>query len=101
VVAMSKLKKWYVIGKKEFPTPCFYGEDYLLHDVDTVHWQPSKSNFGSFNGNYTAFPELVDAEHAINALGKHGIPSFNTRNQAKFWATKLSHSTWKYLKIES
>ncbi|MCH2058021.1 MAG: hypothetical protein MK214_15690 [Thalassotalea sp.] len=96
---MAKLKKWYVIGKREFPTQLFYGDDYQLHDVNTVKWKPSDTSFGSYNGNYTPFPEIENAEQAVNALSSFGIPSFDTRDLAKCWAKKLRHGTWKYLKI--
>jgi len=96
---MLKLKKWYVIGKKEFPNPLFYGEDYLLHDVKSIQWQPSETSFVSYKNNITPFPQLVDAGQAINALNQFNIPSFDTRDLAKKWAKSLPHGTWKYLKV--
>lgn len=96
---MAKLKKWYVIGKKEFPRPLFYDEGYQLKDVHTVQWISSKTHFGSYKGKYTPFPELENARQAIDVLDSFGIPSFDTRELAKCWAKALPHGTWKYLKI--
>lgn len=80
---MLKLKKWYVIGKKDFPTPLFYGEDYLLHDVKSIQWQSSEISLVSYKNKVTPFPELVDVEQAVNALTQFNIPSFDTRDLAK------------------
>lgn len=96
---MLKLKKWYVIGKKEFPNPCFYGSDYKLHDVGAVNWTESKHSFTHYKGVVQALPEIADANMAIEVLTAYGIAGFDTRDSAKVWAKKLPVGTWKYLKI--
>ena len=68
VVAMLKLKKWYLIGKKEFPTPCFYGNDLILHDVSTVNWIESEHSFTHYKGMIQGLPEITDEIQAIEAL---------------------------------
>jgi hypothetical protein len=98
---MLKLKKWYVIGKKEFPNPCFYGSDYKLHDVTRVGWKRSEHNFTHYKGVVQALPEINDAVQAMEALTIYGITGFNTRDSAKVWAKKLPVGTWKYLKVVS
>lgn len=101
VVAMLKLKKWYVIGKKEFPTPSFYGNDLKLHDVSTVDWKESEQSFTQYKGMVQGLPEITDEIQAIEALAAYGITGFDTRDSAKVWAKQLPVGTWKYLKVVS
>jgi hypothetical protein len=101
VVAMLKLKKWYVIGKKEFPTPCFYGNDLKLHDVSRVDWKESEQSFTHYKGMVQGLPEITDEIQAIEALAAYGITGFDTRDSAKAWAKQLPVGTWKYLKVVS
>ncbi|NQY65547.1 MAG: hypothetical protein HRT38_17915 [Alteromonadaceae bacterium] len=100
-MAMLKLKKWYVIGKKEFPTPSFYGNDLKLHDVSTVDWKESEQSFTQYKGMVQGLPEITDEIQAIEALAAYGITGFDTRDSAKVWAKQLPVGTWKYLKVVS
>ncbi len=94
-----KLKKWYVIGKKEFPNSRFYGSDHKLHDVSAVDWKKSEHSFTHYKGGVQALPEITDANQAIEVLTTYGITGFDTRDSAKVWAKQLRVGTWKYLKV--
>lgn len=98
-MSILKLKKWYVIGKKEFPNSRFYGSDNKLHEVSAVDWKKSENSFTHYKGVVQALLEITDAKQAIEVLNSCGITGFDTRDSAKAWAKQLPVGTWKYLKV--